>query len=81
MPTLTVHKTLWNELENVARKRHLSAQKLATVALREYLQRTADDELLQHSQRVGQRASFAIQQSEQLVRRHRSQKISDPPTP
>ena len=81
MPTLTVHESLWNELENTARKRHLSAQKLADVALREYLQRATDEELLRHSQRAAKRAAFPIKRTEQLVRGHRSRKINGSPLP
>lgn len=81
MRTLTVQESLWTELENAARKRHLSAQKLADVALREYLERAADEELLRCSQSAAKRASFPIERSEQLVRQHRSRKISGSASP
>lgn len=79
MPTLTVAESLWSELESTARRRQLSAQKLADLALREYLRRVADEELLASSERAARRAPLAASQSEGAVRRHRTAKRSPAP--
>jgi hypothetical protein len=75
MPTLTVERTLWRDLESVAHKRQLSAQQLALRALREYLQRADDEELLAQSNRAAHRARFTMSETEEIVRRHRRRKL------
>ena len=74
MAELTIKETVWRKLVQVARRRRKRPEVLANVALREFLQRQADEELLERSSHAAQRTSFSIGQTEELIRQYRKRK-------
>jgi predicted transcriptional regulator len=71
---LAIRDELWNDLKAVAAREKKSPELLARRALREYVRRMADEELLERSHHVARRASFSIEDSEKVVRRYRRKK-------
>ena len=74
MAELTVSEKVWRELVEVARRRRTKPESLADAALREFLQRQADEELLEKSSRAAQKTSFPISETEEIIRQHRKRK-------
>ena len=66
-----IRERLWEGLVAAARKRHQRAEALAEDALSDYLQRLADEELLDQSQRFARKAKFPIRRTEAVVRQWR----------
>jgi len=71
LPQIVIREKLWHDLVAVARKRRQRAEALAENALLEYLQRIADEDLLQRSERTGKRTKFPIGETEQAIRKWR----------
>jgi predicted nucleic acid-binding protein len=71
---VTIKESVWQELVQVARRRRKKPEHLADAALREFLQRQADEELLEKSSRAAQKTSFPISQTEELIRQYRKRK-------
>jgi predicted transcriptional regulator len=74
MAAITIREEVWHDLVALARQRRRRAQALAEEALRDYLQRAADEELLARSERVARRAPFHIEESEEVIRRARQKR-------
>ncbi|MBI3821885.1 MAG: hypothetical protein HY289_04300 [Planctomycetes bacterium] len=74
MAEVTIKEKIWMELVEVARRRRKKPEDLADVALREFLQREDDEELLQQSNHAAQQAPFPISQTEEIIRQHRKRK-------
>jgi len=71
LPEIVIGKRLWQNLLAAARKRRQRAEVLAETALEEFLQRVADEDLLERSERSARRARFPIGESEAVVRKWR----------
>jgi hypothetical protein len=74
MAELTIEENTWKGLVQIARRRRKTPEKLAAAVLREYLQRQADEELLQESSQAAQKTRFHISETEAIIRRHRQRK-------
>ena len=74
MAELTVSEKVWQELVEVARRRRTKPESLADAALREFLKRQADQELLEDSSQAAQKTSFPISETEEIIRQHRKRK-------
>jgi hypothetical protein len=71
---VTIKDNVWNELVEVARLRRKKPEALADVALREFLHRQADEDLLEESSRAARKTSFPIGQTEDIIRQYRKRK-------
>ncbi len=71
MAAITVREEVWQDLVALARQRRRRAETLAEEALRDYLQRAADEDLLIRSERAARRAPFRIEETEEVIRRAR----------
>ena len=74
MAEITIREKVWQELVAIARRRHQKPEELADAALREFLQRQADEELLEQSSRAARDAEFPIRATEEIIRQHRRRK-------
>jgi hypothetical protein len=74
LPQILIREKLWHDLVTVARRRRQRAESLAENALSEYLQRLADEELLDKSERAGRRTKFPIGETEKIIRKWRRQR-------
>jgi len=74
MAAITVREEVWQDLVTLARQRRRRAESLAEEALRDYLQRAADEDLLARSERAARRAPFRIEETEEVIRRTRLKK-------
>ena len=74
MAEITVTEKVWRQLVEVAQRRRTKPENLADAALREFLQRQADEELLTKSSRAAQKTSFPISETEEIIRQHRKRK-------
>jgi hypothetical protein len=74
MPAVRIQQRLWNDLVVAAEKQHRRPETLANQALRDFLQRTADEELLVRSGRAARRAPFRAADTEEVIRRYRRKK-------
>jgi hypothetical protein len=74
MPDLRIRQRLWDDLQAAATRQGKPPESLATEALREFLDRLADDELIARSQHAARRSKIRISETEQAIRRHRAQK-------
>jgi hypothetical protein len=72
MVELEIQDTLWNEFVAIAQRQRTPPRALAERVLREYIQRVADEELLARSEQAARRARFRIEETEEVVRQHRS---------
>jgi hypothetical protein len=73
---VTIQETTWQDLLRVARKRRKKPEILADQALREFLQRQADEDLLEQSSRAARDAPFRTRDTEEIIREYRKQKKS-----
>ena len=71
MADLIVKEAIWKEIVEIAKRRRKKPEELANVALREFLQREADEELLRQSNRAAQKTRFPISETEEIIRQHR----------
>jgi predicted transcriptional regulator len=74
MAEVTIRENIWRRLVEVARVRRQSPQSLADAALREFLRREADEELLERSSRAARATGFPLGQTEEIIRQHRQRK-------
>lgn len=73
---VTITEGTWQGLVKIARQRRKKPDALADEALREFLQREADEELLERSAQATQKTEFAIRDTEEIIRKHRTRKKS-----
>jgi hypothetical protein len=71
MVELEIQDALWHEFVAIAQRQQTPPRALAERVLREYIQRTADQELLARSEQAARRARFRIEETEEVVRQHR----------
>jgi hypothetical protein len=71
MAEVIIRERLWQDFMAVARQKRRKAEKLAERVLRDYVQRVADEELLQHSELAARRTKFPIDKTEEIIRRAR----------
>ena len=74
MPTITVDDALWTRLSRAAQRADREPGALATEALREYLERAEDVQLLDESVREAGGSAFDIEDTEALIRDYRAQR-------
>jgi hypothetical protein len=74
MAEIIIREPLWRDLVVLARKKRKKPELLASEALRSFVERLADEELLARSSRAARRSRFPVAQTEELVRRHRRRK-------
>lgn len=74
MAELHVADKVWQELLEVARQRRKRPEDLADAALREFLQRQADETLLARSSAAARASGLNIGQTEAVIRRYRQRK-------
>jgi hypothetical protein len=67
-----VNEILWRKLVEIARRRRMRPEDLANAALRGFLRRVAEDELLEESSRAAQKTSFPISETEAILRQFRN---------
>ncbi len=71
MAKVTIREKLWRELAVLAQRMRRRPETLAEIALRDYLQRQADEELLDASAQSARRAGFRIEDTEDVIRQYR----------
>jgi hypothetical protein len=71
MVLLDIQEGLWSDFEAVAQRRGTPPQALMEELIRDFIERAADEELLERSERVARRAGFRIDETEEVIRRHR----------
>jgi hypothetical protein len=74
MPAVQIPQGVWNDLVVAAEKQRRKPETLANQALRDFLKRTADEELLSCSSHAARRAPFRAADTEEVVRRYRRKK-------
>jgi hypothetical protein len=74
MADLTIPNSLWKQLLAVANRHRRKPEAVAESALREYLERLADEKLMTDTVRAAHRAPFRSAETENLVREHRRAK-------
>ena len=72
MPEVQINGLLWQDLMAAARNRPRAARNLLEKAVREFLERAADEDLLARTAREARRAKFKIEETEEIIRRHRA---------
>ncbi len=72
MAAVTIREQVWQDLLALARQRRRNAEALAEEALRDYVRRAADEDLLSRSGRAARRAPFRIEQTEEVIRQART---------
>ena len=77
MAEISIPEKLWLDFVDIARARQQKPETLAAEALRDYLQRLADEELLARSEKAARRSKFRIEEAEQIVKRHRRKTRKD----
>lgn len=71
MAELTVRESLWKEFVHVGKKMGKKPETLAERAMRDFLERLADEELLARSERAARKARFDIRKTEAIIRDYR----------
>jgi predicted transcriptional regulator len=74
MAELTIQASLWKKLVRLAQEKRRKPEAIATKALRDYLERQANEELLARSERAARKTQFDIEETEDLIRRYRRKK-------
>jgi hypothetical protein len=74
MAEVIIQEKTWQGLVRIARHRRKKPDKLADAVLREFLERQADEELLEESTRAARKAPFHISQTEEIIREYRKPK-------
>jgi len=74
MPDLKVQQHVWDEITTAAAKQGQRPEALANRALKDYLQRLADEELIADSQREARRAPLKLAETERVIRQHRAKR-------
>jgi hypothetical protein len=78
LPEIVIRKKVWQDFVSVARRQRRTAAKLAEKVLRDYVQRTADEELLAESERAARRTGLKASDAEELVRQYRHRAAKEP---
>ncbi len=71
MAAVVIHEKLWKDIVALARHRHQRAEALAEQALRDYVQRVSDEELIARSARAARGAKFRMEETEEVVKKFR----------
>jgi hypothetical protein len=71
MADVTISNSLWKQLVEVANRHRRKPAAVAESALREYLERLADERLMADTMHAARRAPFRIGDTEDLIRQHR----------
>lgn len=71
MPAVKIQQGLWKHLLSVAEKQRRKPETLANQALRDFLERMADRELLSRSAAAARRSPLPVAEVEEAIRRHR----------
>ena len=71
---VTIKESTWKGLVKVARQRGKNPGTLADEALRDFLEREVDEELLERSSQAAQKTGFAIRDTEEIIRKQRKRK-------
>jgi hypothetical protein len=74
MPAITLRPATWNELAALAKRQQQQPDRLVERAVRDFLRRTADEELLARSRRAAVRNGKTIRESEAAIKRLRRAK-------
>jgi hypothetical protein len=74
MPEVTIRQGLWKDLVAAAAKRQRKPETLANEALRDFLRRMADEELLSRSAAAARRSPLRTRDTEEAIRRYRRKK-------
>jgi hypothetical protein len=74
MPAVTLRTTTWNQLVSLAERRQLKPDRLVERAVRDFLTRTADEELLAKTRRQAQSKGEAIREIEEGIKQRRRAK-------
>lgn len=74
MAELKIEPSLWNGLKAAAARQGKQPEALARRALREFLERLADEELIKESRKAAAVAPFKIKDTEAVIRQFRRQK-------
>jgi hypothetical protein len=74
MPAITLRPATWKELVALATRQQQDPDRLAERAVRDFLTRTADEELLAKSQRAAARNGKTIRAIEEAIKQRRRAK-------
>lgn len=74
MPEVKIKQGVWNGLKSAAARHGKPPEALANRALKEFLQRLEDEELIAKSRRAARRLPLREQDAEQAVRSYRERK-------
>ncbi len=74
MVEIEIQDALWDEFAAIARSQRTPPEALAEQVLREFVQRVSDEALLARSERAARRSRFRIEETENIIRQHRSRK-------
>jgi hypothetical protein len=69
--TLSLKDSLWTDLLALARRRKKQPAALAEEAVREFLRRMNDEELLERSGQTARKTRLKPSRAEELIRQHR----------
>lgn len=71
MAEVKIAETLWTDFVALAQRQRRRPEALAEKALRDYMDRLADEELIAETARAARRAKFRIQDTEEIIRQYR----------
>jgi hypothetical protein len=71
MPAVHVRQGVWDDLVVASQKQRRKPETLANQAVQDFLERTADAELVSHSGRAARRAPHRAANTEEFIRRYR----------
>ena len=71
MPEVQIQQGLWNGLKTAAAKQGKRPEVLANRALKEFLSRLADEDLIARSSRAARRAPLRLADTERVIREYR----------
>src|ERR1700733_663270 len=74
MPAVTLRPTTWNELLALAERQQLKPDRLVERAVRDFLNRAADEELLATTRRQAQSNSASVPEIEEAIKKRRRAK-------
>jgi hypothetical protein len=74
MPEVRIKQSVWNSIRSAALKQGRKPEALANRALREFLQRLEDEELIARSQKAARKSAFPLAETENVIRQYRQRK-------
>jgi hypothetical protein len=74
MPAVEIQQGLWKDLVIAAEKKRRKPESLANEALKDFLQRITDEELISRSARAARRAPLRMADTERAIREYRRKK-------